>query len=343
MPKNYMQLSNICNYQYFIFRLFDCLVGTSELHFCSPHWIQKYLNPKNLSACAKPPYLILPPCILSPYSIPPHACPPPILSHPMHTLPLFYPTPYSIHPPILSQPMHALPPLFYPTPCMPSPPILSQPMHTFPLFYPIPCIPSPCSIPAHAHPPPILSQPIHSFPLFYSTPYMPFPYSVQLYACPLLFSTSPHMPPQYSVPAYACPCNSLSHEPGRHVSPLTSENATFECSHWVYHHYLPSLVIWGINLWHLIVCFHSHELTTLTHLHIRSTVNLHIYHIITTNIVYHYSSVDITHSSTWLHIHNNKLHTPIIGFFIKCSHYSTGKVDGYKCDLSRNYVIHGKS
>ena len=72
-------------------------------------------------------------------------------------------------------------------------------------------------------------------------------------------------------------------------------------------------------------------------------LKLHIYHTITTYIVYHYSSVDITHSSTWLHIHNNKLHTPIIVFFIKCSHYSTGKVDGYKCDLSRNYVIYGKS
>ena len=38
--KNFMQLSNICNYQYFIFRWFDChvqYVGTSEFHFCSPH------------------------------------------------------------------------------------------------------------------------------------------------------------------------------------------------------------------------------------------------------------------------------------------------------------------
>ena len=81
----------------------------------------------------------------------------------------------------------------------------------------------------------------------------------------------------------------------------------------------------------------------LTHLHIRSTAKLHTYHIFTTYIVYHYSSLDITHSSTWLHIHNNKLHTSIIVSFIKCSHYSTGKVDGYKCDLSRNYVIYRKS
>ena len=64
---------------------------------------------------------------------------------------------------------------------------------------------------------------------------------------------------------------------------------------------------------------------------------------ITTYIVYHYSSVDITYSSTWLHVQNNKLHTPIIVFFINCSHYSTGKVDGYKCDLSRNYIIYRKS
>ena len=53
--------------------------------------------------------------------------------------------------------------------------------------------------------------------------------------------------------------------------------------------------------------------------------------------------MDIIYSSTWLHIHDNKLRTPIIVFFIKCSHYSTGKVDGYKCDLSGNYVIYGKS
>ena len=142
----------------------------------------------------------------------PHAYPPPILSHPMHALPLFYPalcmpSPYSI--PL----MHALP-LFYPTSCIPSP-----------LIYPSPCIPSPYSIPPHAHP-----------PLFYSTPYMPSPYSIPPYACPLLFSTSPHMPPQYSslIPAHACPPNSLSHEPGKHVSPLTSENATFESAYTEY-------------------------------------------------------------------------------------------------------------
>ena len=151
------------------------------------------------------------PCVLSPYSVPPHACPPPILSHPMHALPLFYPT-------------SCIPsPLFYPTPCIPCP-----------LFYPSPCIPSPYFIPAHAHPHPILSQPIHTIPLFYSTPYMPSPYSIPLYACPLLFSTSPHMPSQYSIPAHACSPNSLSHEPGRHVSPLTPENATFESAHTEY-------------------------------------------------------------------------------------------------------------
>ena len=138
------------------------------------------IQKKKLSACAKPPYLILPPCIPSPlfcpapcmpspYSVPPYACPPPILSHRMHALPLFYPTP---------------------------------------------CIPSPYSIPAYTHLPPILFHPIHALPLFYPTVCML-----------LLFSTSPHMPPQCSIPAHACPTNSLSHEPGRHVSPLTSENA----------------------------------------------------------------------------------------------------------------------
>ena len=259
-------------------------VKTSELHFCSPHWKQKYLNPKkNVSLCKTPLSYVTPmhtlplfcptPCMPSSYSAPTHACPPPILSRPRmpspysipphaypppYSIPAHaYPAPYSIPapaylPPILSHPMHTLPPILY------------HPMHTFPLFYPTPCTPSPYSIPAHAHPPLILPQPIHTLHLFYSTPYMPSPYSIPLYACPLLFSTSP-LPPQYSIPAHACPPNSLSHEPGRHVSPLTPENAAFWiCSHWAYHHHLPSLVIWSINLWHLnVCCFHSHEFTTL--------------------------------------------------------------------------------
>ena len=38
MRKNFMQLSNICIYQYFIFGgLIVMYVGTSELNFCSPH------------------------------------------------------------------------------------------------------------------------------------------------------------------------------------------------------------------------------------------------------------------------------------------------------------------
>ena len=147
----------------------------------------------------------------SPYSVPPHAYSPPILSHPC--MPALYSIP----------PMHTSP-LFYPTPCIPSPPILSQPMQTLP----------PYSVPDHAYLPPILSQPIQTLPLFYSTAYMPSPYSIPLYAYPLLFSNSPHMPPQYSIPAHACPPNSLSHEPGRHVSPLTSENAAFESAHTEY-------------------------------------------------------------------------------------------------------------
>ena len=165
-------------------------VGTSELHFCSPHWIQKYLNPKKNCQPVQNPLILY-------Y---PHAYPSPILSHPMHALPLFCPTlcmssPYSVPshaypPPILSHSMHALP-LFYPTHACP-PPILSHIMHTLP---------------------PILSQPMHTLPstlsqprhtLFYSTPYMLSLYSIPLYACPLLFSTSPHMPLQYSIPAHAC-------------------------------------------------------------------------------------------------------------------------------------------
>ena len=93
----------------------------------------------------------------------PHAYPPPILSHPIHALPLFYPT-HACPPPILSRLMHTLPPYSVPAHAYPAhysipshaylPPILSQPMHTFPLFYPSPCIPC---------------------PLFYASPYIPSP------------------------------------------------------------------------------------------------------------------------------------------------------------------------
>ena len=158
------------------------------------------------------PLFCLTPCMPSPYSVPPHACPPPILSRP------FMPSPYSV------PPMHALP-LFYPTSCIPSPLFYPSPCIPCPLFYPSSCTPSPYSIPAYTHPAPIL---------FHCIAYMPSFYSIPLYACPLLFSTSPHMPPQYSIPAHACPPNSLSHEPGRHVSPLTSENAAFESAHTEY-------------------------------------------------------------------------------------------------------------
>ena len=202
---------------------------------------------KKLSACAKPPYLILPPCIPSPYSVPPHACPPPILSHPMHTLPLFCPTP-CMPSPYSIPPMHALP-LFIPTSCIPPP--YSIPAHPSLLFYPSPCIPSPYSIQPHAYPapysilahaylPPILSQlmhtllpisipaythpilfhPIHALPLFYPTVCMSSPVLYQpTHATPVFYSSSCIL------------SNSLSHEPGRHISPLTSENAAFEfCS-----------------------------------------------------------------------------------------------------------------
>ena len=151
----------------------------------------------------------------------------------MHTLPLFCPT-LECPPPILSHPMHALP-LFYLIPCIPSP--YSIPFHAYP---------APYSIPPHAYHPPILSQLMHTRPLFYPSSCTPSPYSIPphtcpalilshcIYICPLLFSTSPHMPPLYSIPAHACPPNYLSHEPGRHVSPLTSENVAFESAHTEY-------------------------------------------------------------------------------------------------------------
>ena len=328
-------------------------VGTSELHFCSLHWIQKYLSPKKLSACAKPPYFILPPCIPCPYSVPPHAYPPPILFHPMHALPLFYPT-HACPPPILSHLMHALP-LFYPTSCIPCP--NSIPPHAYP---------APSSVPPHAYLPPILSHPMHTLPLFYPSSCTPSPYSIPAYTHPLPILFHPYCPSlilchymhvlSCSLPAHTChpsilfqlmhalvtPCHMnlegmflLWHLRMQLLNLLTLSKSS-----------LPRLVIWSINLfnlWHLNVCFHSHELTTLNLSTLRPTVKLHIYHIVATYIVYHYSSVAIAQSSTWLHIHNNKLHTPIIVFFIKCSHDSTGKVDGYKCDLSRNYIIYGKS
>ena len=207
---------------------------------------------KKLSACAKPPHLLLPSGIPSHYFIPPHAHPPPIPSHPMHALPLFHGTP-----------------------CMPSPYSIPR-MHTLPLFYPTSCMPSPYSIPFHACPPPILSQPMQTLPLF----------------CAIL--SSPCHPHILSQPMHAI----LSHTSWRHIYPVTSDS-------WVCHflnlltltcHHLPSLpsfLIWSINLcinlWYLnVCCFLSHELTT----------SPHIYHIITTYIVYHYASVDITHSST---------------------------------------------
>ena len=124
------ELYAIISTSYFV-SLIVMYVGTSELHFCSPHWIQKYLNPKKLSACAKPPYLILPP---------------------YYPLPLFCPTPCMPSP--YAVPPHAYPLLLLcPTPCMPSP-----------LCYLTPCMHSPYSYPTHACPPPILSQPMHTLP-----------------------------------------------------------------------------------------------------------------------------------------------------------------------------------
>ena len=168
------------------------------------------------------------PCMPSPYSVPPHACPPPILSHPCMSSP--YSIPPHAYPPHYSIPAHAYPPHAYP------PPILSHSMHTLPLFYPSSCTPSPYSMPAYTHTPPYFIPP-HACPLsILLHPYMP---SVVLsHLCmsmsPCMFSTSPHMHPQYSIPSHTCPPNSLSHEPGRQVSPLTSENAAFESVHTEY-------------------------------------------------------------------------------------------------------------
>ena len=96
---------------------------------------------------------------------------------------LYYPHAYP--PPILSHPMHALP-LFCPTPCMPSSYSIPS-MHALPLFYPTSCIPSllfyprPCTV---AHPSPILSQLMHTLSLFYSSLYIP--YSIPPHTCPPL-------------------------------------------------------------------------------------------------------------------------------------------------------------
>ena len=169
----------------------------------------------------------------SPYSIPPHAYPPPILStHPMHSLLLLYPTP-----------------------CMPSPYFI--PAHAWPPpIHPTSCKPSPYSIPAHACPLPILSQPMHALSLFYPTLCMPSPYSL-----------SPHKPPQYSIlfqPMYVL--LTLCHIPLKACFCINIWVGLFWiCPLWLYHHHLPCLVIWSINLWHQVLnvdCFHSHELTT---------------------------------------------------------------------------------
>ena len=125
-------------------------------------WLSySFIKKKNVSLRKTPlPYIALrhtlplfhpTPCMPSPYSIPPHAHPAPIPSHPMHTLLLFHPTPCTPSP--YSIPPHACPP-----------PILSQPMHALPLFYPSPCMPSTNSIPAHAIPVfhSIIFQPMHA-------------------------------------------------------------------------------------------------------------------------------------------------------------------------------------
>ena len=143
----------------------------------------------------------------------------------MHTLPLFCPTPCMSSP--CSIPPHGCYPSILSTHASP-PPILSHSMHALPLCYPSPCTPSPYSIPPHACHPTILSQPMHTLPLLHSTPCMHSLYSIPPNACPQ------PTPVFYSIPAHAFPPNSLSHTPWRHVSPLTSEYATFESAHTEY-------------------------------------------------------------------------------------------------------------
>ena len=118
------------------------------------------------------------------------------------TLILYYPHAYP--PPILRHPMHALP-LFYPTSCIPSP-----------LFYPSPCIPSPYSIPAHAYAPPTLSHPMHTLPVFYPSSCTPSPYSMPAYTHPTLFYSTPCMPSLYSIP----PIHALLYSIPPYVCPL---------------------------------------------------------------------------------------------------------------------------
>ena len=145
----------------------------------------------------------------------PWAYPPPILSYPMHALPLFYPTPCTLSPYSIP-PMHTLP-LFYPTHAHP-PPVLSHP-----------CTPFPCFIPTHVYPLLILSQPMHTLPLFYPSPCMPSTNSIPTHTChpSILF---------YCIPAHACLGNFLSHTPWRYVSPLLSAYTVCHfrlCSYWV--------------------------------------------------------------------------------------------------------------
>ena len=196
-----------------------------------------------------------------PYSIPPHACPPLILSHPMCALPLFYPT--SCMPSPYSIPAHAWPRL-----------ILSQPMHDLPLFYP-----------AHACPSPILSHLMHDLPLFYPSPCTPSRYSLPSHTCHPSILIQP-------IHALQTPCH--IHLEGMfllwNLLTLSILSSSFTLLGNFEHHF--------ITLRHLNdCCFHSHELTICTS-YSKSTVKLHKYHIITTYIVYHYSSVNITHSST---------------------------------------------
>ena len=95
--------------------------------------------------------------------------------------PLFHPTPCMPSP--YSIPPHACPPLFHPTPCMPSP--YSIPLHACPPPIPSHSMHAlPYSIPAHACLPRIISQPMHTLSIFSPSSHMQPQYSISAHVCP---------------------------------------------------------------------------------------------------------------------------------------------------------------
>ena len=187
------------------------------------------------------------PCMPSPYSVSPHACSPPILSHLCMPSPLFYPTPYSI-PPHAYLPPYSIPPHAYP---------------------------APYSIPAHAYIPLILSHPMHTLPLFYPSLYTPSPYSIPPHTCPPLIPSHCIHVLSCSLPAHTGHPSILFQLMHALLTPCAwTWKACFSfdiwecrfwiCSYWEYHHHLPSFIIWSINLsnydtWMFVVFIHQNS------------------------------------------------------------------------------------